>query len=78
MSLSECYNIIEGKTKENLNMIGFDYKEEQPVTISQRYVGEAVNVEVFDEFGDFDYDFKIPQKDFIKMLDEYQKNNNII
>lgn len=59
-------------------MIGFDYKEEQSVTISQRYVGEAVNVEVFDEFGDFDYDFKIPQKDFIKMLEEYQKNNNII
>lgn len=59
-------------------MIRFDYKEEQSVTISQRYVGEDVNVEVLDEFGDFDYEFKIHEKDFIKMLDEYQKNNNII
>ncbi len=75
---NESYNIIEGKTKENLNMIRFDYKEEQSVTISQRYVGEDVNVEVLDEFGDFDYEFKIPEKDFIKMLEEYQKNNNII
>lgn len=59
-------------------MIKFDYKEEQSVIISQSYVGEAVDVEVLDEFGNVDYDFKIPQKDFIKMLDEYQKNNNII
>ena len=59
-------------------MIGFDYKEEQSVMISQSYVGETVNVEVLDEFGNVDYDFKIPQKDFVKMLDEYQKNNNII
>lgn len=59
-------------------IIGFDYKEEQSVTISQSHVGGAVNVEVLDEFGNIDYDFKIPQKDFIRMLDEYQKNNNII
>lgn len=59
-------------------MIKFDYKEEQSVIISQSYVGEAVDVEVLDEFGNVDYDFKIPQKDFVKMLDEYQKNNNII
>lgn len=59
-------------------MIEFDYKEEQSVIISQNYVGEAVDVEVLDEFGNVDYDFKIPQKDFVKMLDEYQKNNNII
>lgn len=59
-------------------MIEFDYKEEQSVIISQSYVGEAVDVEVLDEFGNVDYYFKIPQKDFVKMLDEYQKNNNII
>jgi len=59
-------------------MIEFDYKEEQSVIISQSYVGEAVDVEVLDEFGNVDYDFQIPQKDFVKMLDEYQKNNNII
>lgn len=59
-------------------MIEFDYKEEQSVIISQNYVGEAVDVELLDKFGNVDYDFKIPQKDFIKMLDEYQKNNNII
>lgn len=59
-------------------MIEFDYKEEQSVIISQSYVGEAVDVEVLDEFGNVDYNFKIPQKDFVKMLDEYQKNNNII
>lgn len=59
-------------------MIGFDYKEEQSVTISQSHIGDAVNVEVLDEFGNVDYDFKISQKDFVKMLDEYQKNNNII
>lgn len=59
-------------------MIEFDYKEEQSVIISQSHVGEAVDVEVLDELGNVDYDFKIPQKDFVKMLDEYQKNNNII
>ena len=59
-------------------MIEFDYKEEQSVIISQNYAGEAVDVEVLDEFGNVDYNFKIPQKDFVKMLDEYQKNNNII
>jgi hypothetical protein len=59
-------------------MIEFDYKEEQSVIISQSYVGEAVDVEVLDEFGNVDYDFQIPQEDFVKMLDEYQKNNNII
>ncbi len=59
-------------------MIEFDYKEEQGIRISQSYVGEAVNVEVLDGCGYVDYKFKIPQKDFIKMLDEYQKNNNII
>jgi len=59
-------------------MIEFDYKEEQSVIISQSYVGEAVDVEVLDEFGNVDYNFQIPQKDFVKMLDEYQKNNNII
>jgi len=59
-------------------MIEFDYKEKQSVIISQSYVGEAVDVEVLDEFGNVDYNFQIPQKDFVKMLDEYQKNNNII
>lgn len=59
-------------------MIEFDYKEEQSVIISQSYVGEAIDVEVLDEFGNVDYNFKIPQEDFVKMLDEYQKNNNII
>ena len=59
-------------------MISFGYKEEQSVMISQRYVGEPVNVEVFDDFGNVDYEFQIPQEDFVKMLDEYQKNNNII
>ena len=59
-------------------MIEFDYKEEQTVMISQSYVGETVNVEVLDELGNVHYDFKISQKDFVKMLDEYQKNNNII
>ena len=59
-------------------MIEFDYKEGQSVIISQSYVGQRVDVEVLDEFGYVDYDFKIPQKDFVKMLDEYQKNNNII
>lgn len=59
-------------------MIKFDYKEEQLVIISQGYVGEAVDVEVLNEFGNVDYDFQIPQEDFVKMIDEYQKNNNII
>lgn len=59
-------------------MIEFDYKEEQSLIISQSHAGEAVDVEVLDEFGNVDYDFKISQKDLVKMLDEYQKNNNII
>ena len=41
-------------------MIEFDYKEEQSVIISQSYIGERVDVEVLDEFGNVDYDFKIP------------------
>lgn len=59
-------------------MIKLDYEEEKAVLLSQGFVGEDVSVEILDEFGDVDYDFRIPQEDFIKFLNEYQKSKNII
>lgn len=59
-------------------MIRFDYKEEKEILLSQEYVGDDIDVQIRNESGDVDYDFVIPEDDFIKMLDKYQKDNCII
>lgn len=59
-------------------MIRFDYKEEKSLSISQEFAGDNIDVEISDMNDEVEYSFSVTQEDFIKLIDNYQKENNIL